>query len=586
MMRIPDEPGRYNIGNIDSAGDNMAIAQKKSIGCVRIRKSIASMMVIGFVLMSMVSVFLPWSAQTASAQWTPSTLRTDSNGGTYNWTIDLNAGSDLEPADWAGKLEYLSFFYFYTTMMNSSSLVNDTTINVKGGLTGSWRLSELYYDWLCSTSPSNVSGPGRVVLATEIDPLKFSASDYNLSTMSMILDITFDTAYLKTKGITEISIRFNKTIDRWDGALYYQQPLVTTLKIYPNRILSQDEVDGWWNARGPNKWNNWFEDGTNVSVVKFDDGQGGHYNWTTASYIGDSSDPKEWNGRTMGLYFKYDFSTRVNYTSIINGVTVRLKGTTDRTWGLGDILVETIQPPVWGYYFKDDDRPMFGLKFDINYIKANNISEIDITFNQTIVKWDGGQYFSQPLTVSKPVNSKNFITLDEVNKWRGRSSETNELTSWNVLILVFLASCIPLVLIWVTIGYIELRNKRLVMESSSKKPKKIKVGPNGVAETIMKLMDKSELWMNKRRKFILTTTALTLVFYFLLSGFIFLYVYWAWNVDNMVRWAILMVTIALSWSILGIYSYWYNKFRADDLNWTLKIRTLKKREGDYLADLK
>jgi len=550
------------------------------------KKAIVTMMVLDILILGMMSLVLPSFTQPALAQWAPSTTQSDPNGGKYNWSISIHNGTPDEPAKWAGELDRLGFYYDFQTMLNSTELVNGTTITMKGDVDRTIELYDIYVSDMYAPGPADKNSPGTAYIWTMMDPVKFAASGYNVTTIPMSLDINFNISYLKAKNISEITIRFNATIDKWAGGPYYAQPLVTKLKIFPDRILTQDETDRWWNARGPNIWNNWYSETQNLAVTTVDDGQGGRYNWTAAAYTADQGEPQNWTGKTRYLFFEYTFSTRLNYSSVLDGATLRLKGAQDRIWGLDKLMVDTIQPPLWGYYFTDNNRTVIGLEFNVSYIEVHNISEIVITFNQTIVRWDGARYFSQSMIVSKPVTSGDFISNEDFNWWSSRPYGAVQLFSWNVLTLVFLTSCIPLVLIWALVAYIEARNKTKVKEHARKKPKKIDVGPNGVAETIMKLMDRSEFWMDKKRNFILSTTALTLVFYFFLTGAIFLFVSGNWTADIMLRRAVLALVIILSWSILAIFGYWYNKFRAEDLGWKLKIRTLKKREGDYLADLK
>jgi hypothetical protein len=334
---------------------------------------------------------------------------------------------------------------------------------------------------------------------------------------------------------------------------------------------------------------------TNVpaTVTSFDDGQGGHYNWSAYFLNATGEQPKGWTGKMGGLEFQYAFGTRLNLTSFANSVTVHVKGDTDKTWTMTwepECCIASLKNPIEvGYYLDQTNPTRIGIVFNTSYLMAHDVKEITVRIDPMIRNWDGGQYYSQPVVTSYKISPERIVSPTEIMDWAsmvGSQGTPPPLYDNTTASIIFLMILIPVILIGVMVSCIEFLNRRSLTLQSGKAPKKMKMGPNGIAETVMRLLDQSELWMRRRKTFILSTTALTLLIYSGLMLAVFDMVSWNWAADFTLRWAVIGLVVALSWVILALYTYSYRKLRADDMHWTLKIRTLKKREGDYLADLK
>jgi hypothetical protein len=586
---------------------------KASGNCKKVgfKSTIAALIAMDLVLLGALTIIVPSLSSEGSAQWAPQKAQYDTNGGQYNWSIGMHTPDDYnEPADWTGMIEYLTFSYDYNTMLNASQLLNGTTISMKGDVDWSFKAYDIYMNynkfWSCSPSYCNPSestkdNPGFLVTDTQIDPVAFAALGYNVSMLPMYLGLDFNVWFLKSKDISEITIKFNNSIGKADGKPYYAQPLVTSQKVFPKRIFTEEMSTQWggpgvdWTsqdlksalhyARMNERW--WKETKTSYA-----DGSGWQYAWTDFHFVRSlgktdtgNSIPKDWDGRMIGLELQYNFSTRMNYTSLLNGVTVTISGDSEMTYKFDPWSANQFTWNGAFDYANNTDHTTIGMIFNMSYLEVHNVKEISLTVDTSVMKWNGTSYTSMPVRTSFKVEPTKLLEPSKVDELFGMGGPgSNWFTNTPGGMFLLFEPLIPLFLIWGLIIYVEMRNKNALKERKAKGLKKIKTAPNGIAETMLKLLDQSEKWMDKRRNYVLITTVLSSMIYFVLSAVVLAMASYA--VSGIIQIAVFVFVGIVPWFILIVYTYYYNRLRTEDLLWKIKIRTLKKREGDYLDALK
>ena len=333
-------------------------------------------------------------------------------------------------------------------------------------------------------------------------------------------------------------------------------------------------------------------------VPGYKDANNGYYNWSLSLQPDRSNEPSNWAGDLTALNFVYSYQITMNLTSLDNGTTVGFKGDKTWNWKLQDVWNmqfnnygegDPVKIDSWQYinlhsfeelgYNISTIGTTLNLEFNVLWLKQHNITEITLRFNDSIQKWDGQHYYAAPLVSSLQVYPNKILPYSEEADWEALPTQMPLIDILSIVLPI-----IPFVLVGIVVVYIEASSRMKLKKQLNKKPKDLEVAPNGIAETLLKLMDRAERWMDTRRVYVLVSTAALLIVYFFLNLILVSTVMLYWQ--GLTKAVMFIVMMVVPYVVMAVYLYYYNKLRSDDLDWKLRIRTLKKREGDYLAELK